>query len=471
MPSLALIHKYLDDMTTLEVQPKAFPTSIPSTISRIQTTTGAGSILSSETDNTSLRVYRAAQETEESRTESGLNVATQDENISSSSRILATRREVSGRTPKRPPGRSPFAGFGTGPYRAAYRSKDVAYSRDSSPRNGDNNGTKFSPGDWENTFKSTEFVPSGNQSRYHAVQREIEWREDRIRRDRDKRIAEPVAANGKLESFPVPQRGSQRSQLPLNRDGLPFSKIEDYTDSDSDSERHRAIRAEERRRRRQLEESRRGTRIITYVNDRRGPTPVYPQQDQRTEIIQEEFTDSSGRRVVRERHMEPVFSSDEIFEQERYQRETEYYDRPEIPSPPMVIRQRAPEPQRIIIRERSPPSPLITSYRGDDEHFDPFEGSSPNKGNELGTLSQKFGNMGWKTRKGNPLAQISSTISKDNTLRDDVRNAKLPADFAKKRQRFAFGGEEAAEKSENLTSSSDDDPYYYRRDVRDPHRR
>jgi hypothetical protein len=42
-------------------------------------------------------------------------------------------------------------------------------------------------------------------------------------------------------------------------------------------------------------------------------------------------------------------------------------------------------------------------------------------------------------RKGNPMAQISSTISKDNTLGDDVRNAKLLADFAKKRQRFAFG--------------------------------
>jgi hypothetical protein len=84
----------------------------------------------------------------------------------------------------------------------------------------------------------------------------------------------------------------------------------------------------------------------------------------------------------------------------------------------------------------------------------PLRGSPPNKGNELGALSQKFGNMGWKTRKGNPLAQISSTTSKDNTLGDGVRNAKLLADFAKKRQRFAFGGKQVADKSENLPSVS-----------------
>jgi hypothetical protein len=95
-------------------------------------------------------------------------------------------------------------------------------------------------------------------------------------------------------------------------------------------------------------------------------------------------------------------------------------------------------------------------------------GLPPNKGNELGTLSLKFGSMGWKTRKGDPMAQISFTISKDNTHGEDVRNAKLLADFAKKRQRFAFGGEQAAKKSENLTSISDDEQYYYRR--RDPPR-
>jgi hypothetical protein len=61
-------------MTTLEAQPKAFPTLIPSTISHIQTTTGSGSILSSETNNSSLGGDQAAQKAEESRIKSGLNV-------------------------------------------------------------------------------------------------------------------------------------------------------------------------------------------------------------------------------------------------------------------------------------------------------------------------------------------------------------------------------------------------------------
>jgi hypothetical protein len=245
-------------------------------------------MLSSETDNSGLGGDRAAHGAEQSHIESGLNVSTQDENISSSNRILATRRGVGCRTPKRPSGRSPFAGFGTGLYRAAHAPKDVAYSRDSSPRNRDNNDTKFSPRGGGNKFKAKEFVPSGNQSRYRTVQSEIEARENRIHRDRYARIAEPEA------------------------------------------DRHRIAEVE-----------------------------------------------AAQKRL-----------------------ETVYYDRPETPPPPIVIRQRAPDPHRIIVRER-PSSPrsvssnkqqitLVPDSGLDDLGYypypvDPTVGSPPNKGNELGT--------------------------------------------------------------------------------------
>jgi hypothetical protein len=442
-------------MTTLEVQPKAFPTSIPSTISHIQTTTGSSFILSSEIDNSSLGGDRAAQEAEQSHIESGLNFSTQDGNIGSSSRILATRRGVSGRTPKRPSGRSPFAGFATGPYRAAYRPKDVAYSRDSSPRNQGKNdtNTKFSPEDWENTFKPKEFVPSGNRSRYREVQR---YR---------------VLADGEVELLPVRLRGSQRKESPLNRDDSQSADDEPPvgfygTDLDSDDERM-AIRPEVQRRRRgvvRYQEGARPTRPSSTYRNNRNVISTNSFEDKRATIVREEYTDpTSGRRMVHERRVE---NRDYI----------------------------RPEPQRIIVRERSSSPRSISPIRSEtyrrrqaskqqiiydsdsdleadrDYPFGPLAGSPPNKGNELGTLSQKFGNMGWKTRKGNPMAQISSTISKDNTLGEDVRNAKLLADFAKKRQHFAFGGKQVAEKSENLTSVSDDNPFYYGRDVRDPHR-
>lgn len=47
------------------------------------------------------------------------------------------------------------------------------------------------------------------------------------------------------------------------------------------------------------------------------------------------------------------------YEVERYQRETEYYDRPEPAPQPIIIRQRAPEPQQIIVQEAAPPVPIV----------------------------------------------------------------------------------------------------------------
>jgi hypothetical protein len=73
--------------------------------------------------------------------------------------------------------------------------------------------------------------------------------------------------------------------------------------------------------------------------------------------------------------------------------------------------------------------------------------------NEVATLYQKFGKMGWKTRKGNAMYQISPTISKDNTPGECVRNAKLLADFAKKHQRLAFSSQQVPEIFEDPRNS------------------
>jgi hypothetical protein len=158
-------------MTTLEVQPKDFPTSIPSTVSYNQGTTGFGSILPSQTDDSRLRGDRAdlrlgfendwrteptlaAREAEEIGMRSRQNVSTQNEKIGRSSRILATRRELSSsspkRTPKRLPGRSPFTKFGTRSSQLLYRTADFIDSQDLSPESKDmgvfNFNTKSAPG-------------------------------------------------------------------------------------------------------------------------------------------------------------------------------------------------------------------------------------------------------------------------------------------------------------------------------------
>jgi hypothetical protein len=68
-------------------------------------------------------------------------------------------------------------------------------------------------------------------------------------------------------------------------------------------------------------------------------------------------TDVRVEKRVTERREEPRRGDD--YELERYQRETEYYERPEPPPQPIVIRQRAPEPQQIIVQEAPAPPPII----------------------------------------------------------------------------------------------------------------
>jgi hypothetical protein len=342
-------------MTTLEVQPKAFPTSIPSTVSHNQATTGFGSILPSHTDDSSLgdradlrwgfandwrtEPTLVAREAEEIRIRYGPNVSTQDKNIGQSSKILATRRGLSSstlkRTPKRPPGRSPFAKFGTRSSQLPYGTEDFINSQDPSPeskgreifnfniKSAPDSDTedivrKFSPEDWEGKFEARDyFTTSRNQGPNRTVRR------DRVE-----------SAN----TFPRE----------------PFTEDEDSADLDSDNEhfapagRARAESPNARRLRRRLERNQ---------NRSQATQPSYTYED--------------------------------------------------LDSPP----------------------------------------------NELATLSQKFGKMGWGMRKGNAMSHISPTISKDNTLGECVRNAKLLADFAKKHQRFAFGS--GAQAPENFAEGSD----------------
>jgi hypothetical protein len=409
------------------------------------------------------------------------------------------RRGISGRTPKRASGRSPFAGFGTGPYRAAYRPKDVSYSQGSSPRNRDNEGTntKFSPEDWGNTVQ-----------RYRVV------------------------ADGEVEPLRVSQRGSQRRESRLNRDGS--ASTEDKFDIEIDSEDKEITNraeVEERRRRRRLERNQKETRITrpssTYGT---GRTPIYPQQPGAGQGGQPQLGHPQQPQARNYPYGHPYYSNPYyaayVNQYQAYgkypgrlygakggvhQQYSSYYSSPYYAAyvnqyqnygnypggpygakggvhqqyPSYGIAPGAPEPERIVIRtgpssassiskgspERQARKQPTIKDRGSDsvsgfDWEDIFSNSPQNKVNELATLSRKFGKMGWKTRKGNPMAQISSTISKDNTLGEDVRNAKLLADFAKKRQRFAFGGKQVAGKSEDLTSPSDDE-YYYRRDVRE----
>ncbi|KAF8859003.1 hypothetical protein BDZ45DRAFT_371259 [Acephala macrosclerotiorum] len=70
---------------------------------------------------------------------------------------------------------------------------------------------------------------------------------------------------------------------------------------------------------------------------------------------------------------------------EMYERETEYYSRPEMLPQPIVIRERAPEPQQIIVQEAPKPPPMVIPRRdSDDEEYyyrrDVREHSSLNSG-------------------------------------------------------------------------------------------
>ena len=107
------------------------------------------------------------------------------------------------------------------------------------------------------------------------------------------------------------------------------------------------------------------TRTVVYERDRREPERSWERErDDRPWERERDVRETDVRiekRVTTERREEP-------YELERYQRETEYYERPEPPQP-IVIRQRAPEPQKIIVQEAPAPPPIYLPQPPREEAF------------------------------------------------------------------------------------------------------
>jgi Domain of unknwon function (DUF3824) len=105
------------------------------------------------------------------------------------------------------------------------------------------------------------------------------------------------------------------------------------------------------------------TRTVVYDRDRRDPERGWDRDFGRESERDVRETDVRiEKRVTTERREEP-------YELERYQRETEYYDRQEPAPQPIVIRQRAPEPQKIILQEAPAPPPIYLPQPPREEGF------------------------------------------------------------------------------------------------------
>ncbi|CZR60758.1 uncharacterized protein PAC_10654 [Phialocephala subalpina] len=111
----------------------------------------------------------------------------------------------------------------------------------------------------------------------------------------------------------------------------------------------------EREREPAREPERERTRTVVYERDRESePLRPWERAPARPWESERDVRETDVVRVEKrtERREEP-------YELERYQRETEYYDRPEPAPQPIIIRQRAPEPQQIIVQEAPQPLPIV----------------------------------------------------------------------------------------------------------------
>ncbi|KLO94587.1 uncharacterized protein Y057_8723 [Fusarium fujikuroi] len=99
--------------------------------------------------------------------------------------------------------------------------------------------------------------------------------------------------------------------------------------------------------------------------DRRSRFDALFDEDVKVEnqMVRTERRDNGEYRVEKrvEEHIDDTHGCDV----ERYRKETEYYTPYDPPPPPapVIIRQRAPEPQKIIVQEAPPPAPVIVSPR------------------------------------------------------------------------------------------------------------
>ena len=98
-------------------------------------------------------------------------------------------------------------------------------------------------------------------------------------------------------------------------------------------------------------------RSRSTVDDRGGRITVWEDKD---------YDKRSGARGSRgnddfrvERRYEESFEDRHGHEVDRYRKETEYYSQPDPPPAPVIIRQRAPEPQKIYVQGAASPAPII----------------------------------------------------------------------------------------------------------------
>ncbi|RDW91095.1 hypothetical protein BP5796_02260 [Coleophoma crateriformis] len=102
------------------------------------------------------------------------------------------------------------------------------------------------------------------------------------------------------------------------------------------------------------------TRTVVYERERDRPRESLRPWEREPERPWDRFSDKGRETDVRiEKRVERTERREEPYELERYQKETEYYDRPEPTPAPIIIRQRAPEPQQIIVQEAPAPPPII----------------------------------------------------------------------------------------------------------------
>ncbi|KAL3424238.1 hypothetical protein PVAG01_03519 [Phlyctema vagabunda] len=111
---------------------------------------------------------------------------------------------------------------------------------------------------------------------------------------------------------------------------------------------------------REPERERERTRTVVYERERPRESQALRPWEREPERPWDRLPERDVETDVRiEKRVERTERREEPYELERYQRETEYYDRPEPAPQPIIIRQRAPEPQQIIVQEAPPPPPII----------------------------------------------------------------------------------------------------------------
>lgn len=156
--------------------------------------------------------------------------------------------------------------------------------------------------------------------------------------------SERIEVERRTERFGEPER--PRSSIDIRPRTTVVERVVER-DGVRDPERSRTIVYERERER----ESPRSAKQMPWERDQRDHRPWESDVRETDVRIEKQMT------VRREERRDD--RRDEPYELERYQRETEYYERPEPPPQPIVIRQRAPEPQQIIVQEAPAPPPII----------------------------------------------------------------------------------------------------------------